>query len=71
MYNLCGHEHRNTFTPSELADAAGIRKRTMNRIILKLIDCGCCLEKGHTFPKQRGRPSRIIELRFEKFPTLK
>ena len=35
-------EHRNTFTATELADACGIRNRTMNRILLKLIDCGCC-----------------------------
>lgn len=70
MYTMCRLKHRNTFTPSELADAAGIRKRTMNRIILKLMDFGYCMEKGHTFPKQRGRPSRIIELHFEKHPSL-
>lgn len=70
MYTMCQHTHRNTFTPSELADAAGIRKRTMNRIILKLMDFGYCIEKGHTFPKQRGRPSRVIEIHFEKHPSL-
>lgn len=70
MYTMCTCKHRNTFTASELADAAGIRKRTMNRIILKLMDYGYCIEKGHTFPKQRGRPSRIIELRFERHPSL-
>ena len=71
MSNLCKKEHRNTFTPAELADASGIRKRTMNRILLKLIDIGCCIEKGKNYPKQRGRPSRIIELHLESPPTIK
>lgn len=69
IYELCKREHRRVFTPSELADACGIRKRTMSRIILKLMDSGYCVEKGHTFPKKKGRPSRIIELHFEKGPS--
>lgn len=63
-------EHRITFTAAELADACGIRNRTMNRIILKLIDCGCCKEIGTTSPMQRGRPRRIIELHLGEKPTI-
>lgn len=71
MSALCEKEHRQTFTPAELADASGIRKRTMNRILLKLMDIGCCSEVGKNSPKQRGRPSRIIELHFEQAPYIK
>ena len=71
MSDLCEKEHRTTFTPAELADASGIRKRTMNRILLKLMDIGCCTEVGRNSPKQRGRPSRIIELHFEQAPYIK
>lgn len=63
-------EHRNTFTATELADACGIRNRTMNRIILKLMDCGCCKEIGTTSPMQRGRPRRIVELHLGQKPTI-
>ena len=70
MSDLCQKEHRNVFTPGELADASGIRRRTMNRILLKLIDIGCCIEAGINCPKQRGRPSRIIELHLEQQPSL-
>ncbi len=71
MSDLCEKEHRIAFTPAELADASGIRKRTMNRILLKLMDIGCCVEVGKNSPKQRGRPSRIIELHFEQAPYIK
>ena len=63
-------EHRNTFTATELADACGIRNRTMNRILLKLMDCGCCKEIGTTSPMQRGRPRRIVELHLGQKPTI-
>lgn len=56
MYTMCRRKHRNTFTPSELADAAGIRKRTMNRIILKLMDFGYCMEKAIPFPSREAAP---------------
>ena len=68
MRRLCLKEQTRLFTPSQLADAAGIRKRTMNRILLKLMDHGYCREKGKTFPKQRGRPSRIVELLLDEDP---
>ena len=67
---LSSMEHRNTFTAAELADACGIRNRTMNRIILKLMDCGCCKEIGTTSPMQRGRPRRIVELHLGQKPTI-
>lgn len=62
LADLCRAQHRTCFTPSELADASGIRQRTMNRLLLKLIDAGCCVEKGRHFAHKSGRPSRIVEL---------
>ena len=75
LANLCRAQHRTRFTPAELADASGIRQRTMNRLLLKLIDAGCCEEKGRHFAHKSGRPSRIVELRLlpeclkETFPA--
>lgn len=63
LADLCRSQHRTRFTPAELADASGIRQRTMNRLLLKLIDAGCCVERGRHFAHKSGRPSRIIELR--------
>ena len=68
---LCLKEQNRFFTPSQLADAVGIQKRTMNRILLRLMDFGYCREKGKTFPRQRGRPSRIIELLLDEEPHIK
>ena len=62
LADLCRSQHRTRFTPAELADASGIRQRTMNRLLLKLIDAGCCIEKGRHFAHKSGRPSRIVEL---------
>lgn len=64
--NLCHAQGRSRFTPAELADATGIGLRTVNRILLKLMDCGCCKEAGRHFASKSGRPSRIIELYLEE-----
>ena len=38
----------------------------MNRILLKLMDCGACRETGRRFTHKSGRPSRVVELYLEK-----
>ena len=62
LYRTCRDRGRSRFTPAELADAAGVSHRTMNRILLKMIDCGYAREVGRRFSRQNGRPSRIIEI---------
>lgn len=63
IYLTCQNMGKNHFTPAELADAIGIRLRTMNRILLKLLDHNYCKETGKYFSQQRGRPSRVIEIK--------
>lgn len=65
LQKLC-RDQGSRFTPAELADASGITLRTMNRILLKLIDCGACRETGRRFSHKSGRPSRVVELYLEK-----
>lgn len=65
LQKLC-RDQGSRFTPAELADATGITLRTMNRILLKLIDCGACRETGRRFSHKSGRPSRVVELYLEQ-----
>lgn len=65
IYVTAREQGKNQFVPSELADVLGISLRTMNRIILKLIDCGVCKEVGKHFSHKNGRPSRIVEIDLE------
>lgn len=65
LQKLC-RDQGSRFTPAELADASGITLRTMNRILLKLMDCGACRETGRRFSHKSGRPSRVVELYLEK-----
>jgi hypothetical protein len=64
LYMASKEQGKTHFIPSELADILGVSLRTMNRIILKLMDCGVCRETGRHFTHQNGRPSRIIEIKF-------
>lgn len=62
LYQSCRDTGRQRFTSAELADLTGVTPRTMNRILLKLIDHHLAQEVGRKYPRQTGRPSRVIEL---------
>lgn len=63
LYRLCRDTGRTRFTSAELADFTGVTPRTMNRILLKLIDGGLAREAGRQYTARTGRPSRLLELR--------
>ena len=60
---VCRERGNSRFTAAELADASDVSQRTINRILLKLMDGGYCQEVGKSFIHQNGRPSRILDLR--------
>lgn len=62
LYRACRATGRQRFTSAELADLTGVTPRTMNRILLKLIDHHLAQEVGRQYTRQTGRPSRVIEL---------
>lgn len=62
LYRACRDTGRQRFTSAELADLTGVTPRTMNRILLKLIDHHLAQEVGRQYTRQTGRPSRVIEL---------
>lgn len=63
LYRACRDMGRTRFTSAELADFAGVTPRTMNRILLKLMDHHLAADVGRQFTSRTGRPSRLIELR--------
>lgn len=65
LYRACRDTDRTCFTSAELADFAGVTPRTMNRILQKLMDRDLAREVGLQFTARTGRPSRLIELRFQ------
>ena len=58
---------KKEYTSKELADLCGFTHRTMNRILVKLIEAGCCEIVGESIIENYGRPSRILKFHwFEK-----
>lgn len=62
LARACRDTERTRFTSAELADLTGVTPRTMNRILLKLIDRRLAREAGRQYTARTGRPSRLIEL---------
>lgn len=63
LCSICQEQGHSRFTAAELADASSVSRRTINRILLKLMDAGYCQEVGKSFLHPSGRPSRILDLR--------
>ena len=57
------HGSRKTFTSKELAMFTKISKRTMDRLLEKLEECGYCKFVGKKSQPASGRPSRIIKFK--------
>ncbi len=66
LYRTCRDMGRRRFTSAELSDFIGVTPRTMNRILLKLIDHHLAADVGKQFQSRSGRPSRLIELRLQR-----
>ena len=65
LYHACRNLGKQRFTSSELADFLGVTPRTVNRILVKLIDHHLAQDVSRSFTGKSGRPSRVIELLFE------
>lgn len=57
---------KKEYTSKELADLCGFTHRTMNRILVKLIEAGCCEIVGESIIENYGRPSRILKFHWFK-----
>ena len=62
LHSILKQQGKNQFTSSELAELMDVTLRTMNRIIVKLIQHEFCFEVGKRSLGKNGRPSRIVEI---------
>lgn len=60
IHKLINEHGKSEFTSVELSELMNISMRSVNRMIVKLMDAGYCFEVGQKFQHKGGRPSRIL-----------
>ena len=64
LFSLIQQYNLDTVTPAALAGLYGVTPRSINRILVRLEQCGYAKIIGVKTPTDSGRPSRLIKLRF-------
>jgi len=63
LHNMIVAQGKNEFTTAEIADALHVTPRTIDRIVLKLMQFDYCFESGKKYQQKNGRPSRILKFK--------
>lgn len=64
LYEVTLQRNSRLFTSAQLADMLGISRRTVNRIIQRLLDHRYAVIEGKDLTQPHGRPARVIRLLF-------
>jgi len=64
LYEATLQRNSRLFTSAQLAEMLGMSRRTVNRIIEKLLDHRYAVIEGKDLTQPQGRPARVIRLLF-------